>query len=296
MVQNDILKEIESSLNSFNGENWNNGANENKIVFHYETILTSKKRKSRLLSSTIFMAKYIATSTWIFLVLLLWTNYTSYYNIAKSYVMKEQVEQTKNWLINSVEAAKISNTEEETKNLDTDENEEALSAKRYKKELDSQDINLDIDITTLENRIIIPKMGRNIPLLDIKNRNISWQNELEDIFMKELENWVIRYPGSAKPGEEGLTFIFWHSSNFPWLKWDYNSIFATLDRVMIWDEVIIYYNQKKYTFKIKERTIIKPGDVNILKRNKNKSEVAIMTCWPIGTTLNRFVIIGELTE
>jgi sortase (surface protein transpeptidase) len=36
--------------------------------------------------------------------------------------------------------------------------------------------------------------------------------------MKELENGIIRYPGSAKPGEDGISFIFGHSSNFPWVK------------------------------------------------------------------------------
>jgi hypothetical protein len=37
-------------------------------------------------------------------------------------------------------------------------------------------------------------MGKNIPLLDIKNRSINGQNELNEIFMEELENGVIRYP------------------------------------------------------------------------------------------------------
>jgi sortase (surface protein transpeptidase) len=162
--------------------------------------------------------------------------------------------------------------------------------------LDSNDLNLSIDITTLENRIIIPKIWKNIPLLDVKNRSISGQNELNNIFMEELENGVVRYPWSAKPWEKWLSFIFWHSSNFPWVKWDYNDVFATLDRVMIWDEVIIYYWQKKYVFKINERAIIKPWDVGILKRNENKVEIAIMTCRPLWTTLNRFVIVGELVS
>lgn len=291
MLENDILKEIESSLSNFEA------TKQNKITFHYETFVTERKRRSRLLSTTIFMWKYIATSTWIFLVLLLCTNYSAYYNMLKSRIMTGQVEETRQWLINSVEAAKISNQNEEIVEESEETNsQDSLSVRRYKKELDSKDINLDIDITTLENRIIIPKMWKNIPLLDIKNRNISGQSELEDIFMKELENGVIRYPWSARPGEEWLSFIFGHSSNFPWLKWEYNDVFATLDRVMKWDEVIVYYNQKKYTFKINERAVIKPGDVGILKRNKNKSEIAIMTCWPIWTTLNRFVIVWELVE
>lgn len=286
MKNNDILKELDNYLIFLEDES--------NIVFTYTTIVKKPKKRSKFVSSTIFLTKYVITSSLIFAVLMISTNYSAYYNIAKSYIMKEQVEETKQWLISSVEAAKITSVVVEK--LEEDKQEEQLSISKYKKELDSNEINLDINITTLDNRVIIPKTWKNIPLLDIENRSISWQSELNDIFMKELENWVIRYPGSAKPWEDGLSFIFWHSSNFPWLQWDYNDVFATLDRVMTWDEVIIYYNQKKYTFVIRERAIIKPGDVWILKRNKDKPEVAIMTCRPIWTTLNRFVIIWELVE
>jgi hypothetical protein len=55
---------------------------------------------------------------------------------------------------------------------------------------------------------VIPKIGKNIPLLDIKQQTVSGHDELNNIFMKELENGVIRYPGSAKPGQNGNAFIF----------------------------------------------------------------------------------------
>ena len=171
-----------------------------------------------------------------------------------------------------------------------------LSDKKYKKALDAKEINLDIEIAPYTNRVIIPKIGKNIPLLDVKNRNIEWQNELNDIFMKELEKWIIRYPGSALPGEEWVSFIFGHSSNLPWMKWDYNNIFATLDQVQFWDEVIVYYGQEKYTYKIREKKVIKPGDVSVLKRNNDKSEISIMTCWPIWTTINRLIVTWELVK
>jgi len=208
--------------------------------------------------------------------------------------MKEEVQKTSAGIINSVEATKIksivSNEIEESKE------EEKLSISKYKKELNNKDIKLDIEITPYTNRVIIPKIGKNIPLLDVKNKNISWQNELNDIFMKELENWIIRYPWSAKPGEEWVSFIFWHSSNLPWMKWDFNDVFSTLDNVVFWDEVIVYYWQEKYTYKIREKRVIKPGDVSVLKRNNDKSEITLMTCWPIWTTLNRLIVTWELVK
>jgi sortase (surface protein transpeptidase) len=114
--------------------------------------------------------------------------------------------------------------------------------------------------------------------------------------MAELANWVVRYPWSSRPWEIWNSFIFWHSSNFPWIKWDYNDVFALLDNVVFWDEIIAYYNQKKYVYKVREKKIIKPGDVSILKKDTKKAEITLMTCWPVWTTLNRMVVIRELVE
>jgi len=107
---------------------------------------------------------------------------------------------------------------------------------------------------------------------------------------------VVRYPGSAKPGTDGNTFIFGHSSNFPWISGDYNDVFALLDNVVYGDDIIVYYNQEKYVYKIFEKKIIKPGDVSILKKNTDTSEITLMTCWPVGTDLNRLVVIGKLVK
>lgn len=268
------------------------------INYNYETVVyenkKTKEKQNSILFGLIFLIKYITTSSVIFWVLLITTNYSAYINIAKSYIMKNEVEKTTSWLLNSVEAAKI--TDIVSEKINEDKEKEKLSIKKYKKELDNENINLDIEIAPYTNRIIIPKIGKNIPLLDVENRNIKWQNELNDIFMKELEKGIIRYPGSSKPGEEWVSFIFWHSSNLPWMKWDYNDIFSTLDNVIYWDEVIVYYGQEKFTYKIKEKKVIRPGDVSVLKRNQKKSEITLMTCWPIWTTLNRLIVTWELIE
>jgi LPXTG-site transpeptidase (sortase) family protein len=114
--------------------------------------------------------------------------------------------------------------------------------------------------------------------------------------MQELEKWVIRYPWSVKPWQDWTTFIFGHSSNFPWIKWDYNDVFALLDKVSYDDDIIIYYWQKKYTYRIKEKKVVSPWDVSILKRDKNRAELSLMTCRPIWTTLNRLIVTWELLD
>jgi hypothetical protein len=44
------------------------------------------------------------------------------------------------------------------------------------------------DITPYENRIIIPKLGKNIPLVDVQKREtVIKYSEMNDIFMTELK-------------------------------------------------------------------------------------------------------------
>jgi len=45
---------------------------------------------------------------------------------------------------------------------------------------------LDYQITPYENRIIIPKIGKNIPLVNVENHNVESSNQWHKIFMKEL--------------------------------------------------------------------------------------------------------------
>jgi LPXTG-site transpeptidase (sortase) family protein len=42
---------------------------------------------------------------------------------------------------------------------------------------------------------------------------------------------------------------------------------------------------------VKEKKIIKPGNISVLKRKNTASEITLMTCWPVGTTLNRMIVI-----
>lgn len=108
---------------------------------------------------------------------------------------------------------------------------------------------------------------------------------------------MVRYPGTARPGEAGNAFIFGHSSNYPWIPSDYNDVFALLDTLENGDEIIVYYDQQKYVYRITDRAIVEPGDTDVLSaRDPSKKEISLMTCWPVGTALERYIIFGELVE
>lgn len=273
-----------------------------------------ESKTSILISNIVFFFKYIGTSSLIFAILIVATNYSAYIEIARSYLNPEALEQSKQAMLTSVQDTKIiKNTpeEEDTQTIEVIKEERETQSSTEKMEMvknktyhsmdklvnsGNNHLNIKIEMVPYENRIVIPKIGKNIPLVDVQNKTVQNVKELEDIFMKELVNGIVRYPGSARPGEIGNSFIFGHSSNFPWLEWKYNDVFALMDHLVFGDEIIAYYWQKKYVYKIKEKKVIRPGDTSVLKRNNNVSEITLMTCWPVGTTLNRMVVVWELVK
>lgn len=165
------------------------------------------KKPHRIIDSIIFMIKYLATTATIFAILMATTNYQAYYQIALSYFNAEQIAQSEQGLIQSVQAAsgELEIQEEEVR-LQKYETEEYISKRGTSYSIESlaqqtkQDsTRLDIDITPYENRIVIPKIGKNIPLVEVTEELVGDEKELNDIFMKDLEDGVVRYPSSVKP-------------------------------------------------------------------------------------------------
>lgn len=278
-------------------------------VEHRVSPASAPVKKHSIVQSLLFFVKYMTTTAAIFAVLMLTTNYQAYYQIAKSYIYAEEIAQSEQGLLQSVHAASDSMpvlesapAEQRTQkyaawNSETPQiSNQAYSINTLSKQTIEKTDSLDISITPYENRIVVPKIGKNIPLVEVTQELVWDEEELNDIFMSDLENGVVRYPSSVKPGEDGNTFIFGHSSNFPWIKWNYNEVFALLDKVSYGDEVIIYYEQKKYVYRILEKKVIDPKNVGVINKHSLTPQLTLMTCWPIGTTLNRLIVSGELIE
>lgn len=274
----------------------------------------AKNLKKNILEKLKFLVHYVAVSSVVFAILLVSTNWSAYYTIAMNTINPGALKASGLEMTESLSKSKITvfasgdgesantNTKKEQaqdikKQLEADNviiQEDPFSMKHL---LPSEpNIKVGFEITPYENRLIIPKIGKNIPLVDIMpSANFDFDH-MENIFMQELEKGVVRYPGSALPGEQGNSFIFGHSSNYPWMKGNYNDIFALLDDLEYGDEIIVYYNQKKFVYVIREKKVVTPGDVKALNRDPNAHELSLMTCWPVGTTLKRMLVFAELQK
>ncbi len=131
-------------------------------------------------------------------------------------------------------------------------------------------------------------MAPVIPFKDDSEKNIS----------AVLEKGAGLYTGYQMPGEAGRAVILGHSSKETWYhrngQYAYN--FALLDKLQNGDEFYIVFEGKKLIYKIFSNNILTPEKTNeiLSQAPKGDSEIALITCWPIGFALKRVLIQAEL--
>lgn len=135
------------------------------------------------------------------------------------------------------------------------------------------------------NSIYIDKINVKAPIIfDVANN--------ETAVRKGLEDGVIQIKNTAHPGEQGNVFITGHSSNYFWDKGNYKQIFALLNNLDTNDNIVVNYKDALYIYRVTAKKIVSPTDIGVLKQTA-KSELTLMTCYPVGTNLRRLVIRAE---
>ncbi len=131
-------------------------------------------------------------------------------------------------------------------------------------------------------RLIIPKINVDVPVIyDIGNDYESQMTAMS----KGVAQFAI--PGAdSHPGQIGNTVIAGHSSNDLLDSGDYKFIFAQLDKLNIGDTIYANYNSKRYTYTVTKKEVVKPNEVNKLVYPTTKPLLTLLTCTPVGTSLN----------
>ena len=154
---------------------------------------------------------------------------------------------------------------------------------------------VDMPIAPTDNRLVIPKLGKSVPLVSMSTGNIEGENwnDLEKQIQDGLQDGIVHYPGTAKPGQFGNVFLTGHSSYYPWDPGKFKDVFATLGKLEVGDKYYLYYNQRQYTYKIVDKKEVQPNNVEVLSQPTDKKISTLMTCSPVGTTLRRLIITAE---
>lgn len=140
-----------------------------------------------------------------------------------------------------------------------------------------------------EAKLIIPKINVDVPA----DFNVTPDHNSQ---MASMENGVAWFgiPGAnSKPGQIGNTVLSGHSSNDIIDQGNYKFIFARLDALQTGDNVYINYEGKRYVYKVTQKEVVKPTQVDKLVYPTDKPLLTLITCTPLGTSLNRLLVTAE---
>lgn len=137
-------------------------------------------------------------------------------------------------------------------------------------------------------KVIIPKINVEIPV-DYNQTTID-EAQIE----AALENGVVHYPTTVKPGQNGNAAFFGHSSNNIFNKGKYKFAFVLLHELQNGDTFYLTYNGKVYAYKVFSKTVVDPSQVGVLGPVPGQTATAtLITCDPPGTSLRRLVVVGQ---
>jgi sortase A len=91
----------------------------------------------------------------------------------------------------------------------------------------------------------------------------------------------------------GNTVLSGHSSNDIIDPGSYKFIFAQLERLSKNDTIYANYNGVRYTYTVTKTEVVKPTDVGKLIYETDKPVLTLITCTPLGTSLNRLLVTAE---
>lgn len=136
--------------------------------------------------------------------------------------------------------------------------------------------------------VLIPKIGANSRVFP----NIDASNEKE--YLSVLQKGVAHAKGSVFPGIPGTTYLFAHSTDNFWDIGRYNAVFYLLKDLTIGDDVVVFYQNRRYNYKVTDTKITEADDVSYLVNSHQGSEqLVLQSCWPPGTAWKRILVVAK---
>ena len=116
---------------------------------------------------------------------------------------------------------------------------------------------------------------------------------LESEYNKILDNQAAHALGSSLPGQEGLIYLFGHSTNSIFNVNFFNPVFYSVKNLEKKDQISILYQGKLYTYQINDKKVVEADNLSDLKAEPGEEKLILQTCWPPGTSWKRLLLIAS---
>lgn len=137
-----------------------------------------------------------------------------------------------------------------------------------------------------EFSLVIPKIGAKAKV----TANVDAANPKE--YNQALKEGVAHAAGTVFPGMPGTIFLFAHSTDAPWNIRRYNAVFYLLRELEPKDEIIVFFEGKKFHYEVFEKKVTDPRQTDFFKERKEEVLV-LQTCYPPGSTQKALLIFAR---
>lgn len=144
--------------------------------------------------------------------------------------------------------------------------------------------------------IAIPSLGIRAPVLlpSMQNWSSRAWGVLEEQMQIGLNHGTVAYPHSSAPGTNGNLIVAGHSSP-PTRSAEqsaFGSVFARLPEIGIGEEIQV--SSTRYV--VQEKLVVSPQETSILEQQHDESILKLITCYPVGTTKERMIVLAKKIE
>lgn len=140
-----------------------------------------------------------------------------------------------------------------------------------------------------EFRISVPKISLESNIVD--NVDPSIEGEYKD----KLQFGVAHAKGSYLPPETGgPVYLFAHSTDTIFNIARFNAKFYSVRELESGDEIDLFFNNKKYSYRVRSKEIINPQQIDRVRQTD--ADLILQTCWPPGTDWQRLVVYADLVS
>jgi LPXTG-site transpeptidase (sortase) family protein len=137
-------------------------------------------------------------------------------------------------------------------------------------------------------RVEIPSVGINVT---VKNPNSTDVAVLDEALL----TGAVRYPASAKLGEEGNTILFGHSSYLPIVNNKAFKAFNEIQNLEKGDRITVYGETTAYVYAVKQ-VASADADSAAIPLTKTGHTLTLATCDSFGKKTDRFIVVADLVE
>ena len=135
--------------------------------------------------------------------------------------------------------------------------------------------------------VVIPKIGATAKVYPNVDPNDP------QIYLPILLKGVAQAKGTVFPGLPGTVYLFAHSTDNWWDVGRYNAVFYLLKDLKPGDDIIVFFEGKRYDYIVDHSVIGDASDVSyIINSHATPQQLVLQTCWPPGTSWKRIFVVA----